>query len=291
MTANLFRVVVCFAALALAPPAAAKERLLLRGPIAQGALVFGYAAPGTEVAVDGRKLRVTAKGRFVFGIDRDRKEPVALALVYPDGTRETRALKVTPRKWNIQRITGVPERLVTPPPEVMARLEREYKLMLDARKADSDQTFWAGKLIWPARGRQTGWFGSQRFYNGKPRAYHSGVDVGVGTGTPVRAPAAGVVTLVHEGMYFAGKVVVVDHGYGINSTFIHLSKILVAPGQHVRQGEVVGLSGATGRATGPHVHWSFAWFETRVDPLPVVGPMPQPKAQPAPKQGAPRRAK
>jgi murein DD-endopeptidase MepM/ murein hydrolase activator NlpD len=289
VTANLFRIVLAIAALAAALPAAAKDRVRLRGPIAQGALVFGYTAPGTAVSVDGRTLRVTKRGRFVFGIGRDRKTPVALALAYPDGTRETRDLKVRPRKWRIQRITGVPERLVTPPPEVMARLEREYKLMVDARKVDSGRTDWTGKPIWPARGRITGVFGSQRVYNGKPRAYHSGVDVGIGRGTPVRAPLGGVVTLTHEGMYFAGKSVVIDHGYGVNSTFIHLSKILVKPGQRVRKGEVVGLSGMTGRATGPHLHWSLAWFQTRVDPQPVVGPMPRPKTRS--KQGAAQRSK
>lgn len=265
--------------------AEAADRVTLTGKIEQGALVFGRTEPGTIVHVGGRRVRLTAEGRFVFGIGRDRKEPVNLGLRYPDGRFERRMLIVAPRKWRIQHIRGIPKKYVTPPPSLMKRLEREYFLMRDVRKTNSALTHWTETLRWPALGRITSVFGSQRIFNGKPRSFHSGVDVGVGTGYPVRAPAGGVVTLAHPGMFFAGKTVVIDHGHGIASTLIHLSKITVAKGDLVRAGDIVGRVGRTGRATGAHLHWSLSWFQIRVDPQPIVGPMPKRRsAKPKPAQ-------
>jgi len=263
--------------LVIAPQIAAAQGFTLDRPVEQGALVFGRTEPGTKVVLDGRALLVTADGRFVFGVDRDAKEPLKVALTYPDRRSETTYLPVKPRAWRKQFITGIPPALVTPPPALMKRLEREYFLVRGVRKADSDQAYWTQKLAWPARGRISGVFGSQRFYNGKPRSYHSGVDVAVPQGWKVRAPIGGTVSLTHQGLYFAGKTVMVDHGHGVQSSFIHLSRILVKKGDQVRKGQVIGLVGRTGRATGAHLHWSMSWFQTRIDPRRVVGPMPRPK--------------
>jgi murein DD-endopeptidase MepM/ murein hydrolase activator NlpD len=261
---------------ALAPTAAAAQGFTLDRAVEQGALVFGRTAPGTTVVLDGRTLRVTGDGRFVFGVDRDAKTPIKIVLTYPGQHQETTYLPVRPRAWRKQYITGVPPAMVTPPPALMKRLEREYFLVRGVRKADSALTNWTHRLSWPVRGRISGVFGSQRFYNGKPRSYHSGVDIAAPQGRKVRAPIGGVVSLTHEGLYFTGKTVMLDHGYGVQSTFIHLSKILVRKGERVRKGQVIGLVGHTGRATGPHLHWSLSWFQTRVDPQRVIGPMPRP---------------
>jgi murein DD-endopeptidase MepM/ murein hydrolase activator NlpD len=276
--------------LATLPHAVSAQGFTLNRPVEQGALVFGRAAPGTKVTLGGRRLRVTGDGRFVFGVDRDAKQPLKLALEYPDRRRETTYLPVKPRRWRKQFIAGVPPGMVTPPPSLMARLKREYLLVVGVRKADSVEIHWTRKLRWPAHGRISGVFGSQRFYNGKPRSYHSGVDVAVPKGWKVRAPIGGVVSLTHEGLYFAGKTVMVDHGHGVQSSFIHLSRILVRPGERVRQGQVIGLVGSTGRSTGAHLHWSMSWFQTRIDPRRVVGPMPRPKAK-ARAKAKPRRKK
>jgi len=274
--------------LATAPHTAAAQTFTLDRPVAQGALVFGRTVPGAKVVLEGRALQVTHDGRFVFGVDRDAKQPLKITLTYPGQRSETTYLPVKPRVWNRQYITGIPPALVTPPPALMKRLEREYFLVRRVRKADSNLTHWTQKLQWPARGRVSGIFGSQRFYNGKPRSYHSGVDVAVPQGWKVRAPIGGIVSLTHEGLYFAGKTVMVDHGHGVQSSFIHLSRILVKKGDQIRQGQVIGLVGRTGRATGAHLHWSMSWFQTRIDPRRVVGPMPRPKVKAKPR---PRKAK
>lgn len=271
-------------ALMLSVPAGmaqAAERFALSGTIEQGGLVFGRADTAAKVSLGKRTLRLTADGRFIFGIGRDEKGPLVLRLRYRDGSTEERRLAVSKRAWRIQRITGLPRAMVTPPQHLMARLTREYKLVVAARAKDSNRIYWGERLDWPAYGRVSGVFGSQRFYNGKPRTYHSGVDVAKPAGTAIKAPAGGVVTLVHQGMYFAGKIVVLDHGHGLASSFIHMSKILLKVGDKVRKGQIVGLVGSTGRSTGAHLHWSLSWFQTRIDPQRAVGPMPRRQARPA----------
>ncbi|MHA1536290.1 MAG: M23 family metallopeptidase [Alphaproteobacteria bacterium] len=263
--------------LLVAGQASPAERFALAGAIEQGGLVFGRAGAATKVSLGKRTLRLTGDGRFIFGIHRDEKGPLILRLQYRDGGKEERRLAVSRRAWRIQRITGLPRALVTPPKHLMARLTREYYLVRAARKTDSAATHWGGRLDWPAQGRVSGVFGSQRFYNGKARSFHSGVDIAKPRGAAIKAPTGGTVTLVHQGMYFAGKIVVLDHGHGLASTFIHLSKTLVEVGDRVTKGQTVGLVGATGRATGPHLHWSLSWFQTRIDPVRAVGPMPRQK--------------
>ena len=256
------------------------ERFGLSGAIEQGGLVFGRASTAAKVSLNNRVLRLTSDGRFIFGIGRDEKGPLILRLRYRDGRMEERRLVVTKRAWRIQRITGLPRTMVTPPKHLMARLTREYNLVRAARETDSAGTHWGGRLDWPAYGRISGVFGSQRVYTGKARSFHSGVDVAKPRGALIKAPAGGIVTLVHQGMFFAGKIVMLDHGHGLASTFIHLSKILVKLGDKLRKGQSVGLVGATGRATGPHLHWSLSWFQTRIDPMRAVGPMPPRQARP-----------
>ncbi len=254
------------------------ERFALSGAIEQGGLVIGRAGAAVKISLDKRPLRLTGDGRFLFGIGRDEKGPLLLRLHYRDGRMEERRLAVAKRVWRIQRITGLPRAMVTPPKRLMAQLTREYYLVRAARATDSALTYWREGLDWPASGRVNGVFGSQRFYNGKARSYHSGVDVAKPAGTPVRATAGGVVTLVHQGMYFAGKIVVIDHGFGLASSFLHMSKILVKVGDRVRQGQTIGLVGSTGRSTGPHLHWSLSWFQTRIDPQRAAKPMRRPRA-------------
>ena len=284
--AGAFSASVLFLVTGQASPA---ERFALSGAIEQGGLVFGRAGTATKVSLGKRALRLTGDGRFIFGIHRDEKGPLILRLQYRDGRREERRLAVRKRSWRIQRITGLPRALVTPPKHLMARLTREYYLVRAARKTDSARTHWGERLDWPAQGRVSGVFGSQRFYNGKARSFHSGVDIAKAKGAAIRAPAGGTVTLVHQGMYFAGKIVVLDHGHGLASTFIHLSKTLVKVGDRVRKGQLVGRVGATGRATGPHLHWSLSWFQTRIDPVRAVGPMPRRQARPAKKRQSSKR--
>lgn len=261
MTLRLITSLLCLLPLV----AQASLLLSLRGEPAPGALLVGQVKPGVEVRLEQKALRVTEDGWFVFGFGRDDEGERTLTLQRGD-TRETHALQLQPRQWNIQRVDGVPKETVSPPAETLARIREEAALVRAARKRDSDRRDFLADFVWPASGPITGIYGSQRFYNGEPRNPHYGVDIAAPTGSPVVAPADGVVTLVHPDMFFSGGTLLVDHGFGVSSTFIHLHRVLVKEGQEVKQGEKIAEIGASGRATGPHLDWRLNWFDERLDP-------------------------
>ncbi|MGB3610884.1 MAG: M23 family metallopeptidase [Cellvibrio sp.] len=251
--------------------------LEFQGKWQQGAVLLGQVPEGTQVEFMGRAVRVADDGRFVIGLGRDAKSQAVVVTVDADGNRKEHAYEVARREYNIQHVTGVPQRTVTPSPEQIERSRREAKMAADARKVDLPLRDFSQKFEWPLVGRITGVYGSQRFYNGEPNSPHYGIDIAAPTGTPVKAPAGGVVTLVHPDMFFSGGTLIVDHGHGLSSTFIHLHKILVAEGDRIEQGQVIAQVGASGRATGPHLDWRMNWFDERVDPSLLVGPMPAQK--------------
>ncbi|WP_111655717.1 M23 family metallopeptidase [Isoalcanivorax indicus] len=244
----------------------------LRGEPAPGALLIGETIPGTEVRLDGRRLTVTGDGYFVFGFGRDDEGPASLHLRRNDDS-STYEITLAARQWDIQRIEGVPQRTVTPPAEALARISREAGQVTAARNTDSTLTGFREDFIWPVRGRITGVYGSQRIFNGEPRRPHYGVDIAAPTGTPIQAPASGQVTLVHDDMFYSGGTLIIDHGLGVSSTYLHMSEILVAEGDVVAQGDIIGKVGATGRATGPHLCWRLNWYQERLDPRSLTGDM------------------
>lgn len=238
--------------------------------VQQGALVIGKVEPGSQVAYAGRRLQVTPYGTVVFGVARDARGAAALDVVRPDGTREQVRVAITPRDWPTERVNGVPPRTVSPPAAIAARIQREQELVSAARASSDEGTDFAEPFIWPVQGRISGRFGRHRVYNGTPGAAHSGMDIAVPQGTPVKAPAGGRVVLAEPDLYLTGGTLLIDHGYGVGSNFLHLSRLDVAVGDRVRQGDIIGRVGATGRATGPHLHWGMTWFNTRIDPLLVL---------------------
>ncbi|MGN6480484.1 M23 family metallopeptidase [Luteibacter sp.] len=254
------------AALLMSPTVAMAAPSDLPTTMSQGALVIAHAPPGTPVRVNGKPVHVGADGVFVFGAGRDEQGP----LVVDVGGRSTR-VAVTPRDWPIERVEGVPPKTVNPPPEIAARIEREQALVVAARNRDDARKDFDHGFIWPVTGRISGRFGNQRIYNDDPKAPHSGMGIAVPEGTPVKAPAAGVITFAQPDLYLTGGTVLLDHGFGLSSNFLHLSRIDVKVGERVRQGQVIGAAGKTGRATGPHVHWGFNWFGVRLDPLLLPG--------------------
>lgn len=261
------------AVLVAAPAWGADAPLTLDGHMEQGGLVIGQAVPGAKASLDGMVLDVDDAGSFAFGFDRDHGKTANLTVLYPDGTAEERALTVAPRDWQIQRVEGVPSKYVSPPPEAMAAIARATKLKNDARATRAEGSFFTESFIWPATGPISGVFGSQRYYNGEPRRPHYGVDVAAPTGTPIRAPAGGTVTLADMDMYFEGGLVFLDHGQGVTSLMMHMSRVDVKAGERVAQGDVIGAVGGTGRATGPHLHWGVYWRGAYLDPQLLVGPM------------------
>ncbi len=259
-------------ALLLAASAAASDKpVALPGTISQGALVVAKLQPGTRADLDGNVLHVGADGSVVFGAGRDESGPLIVHLTYPDGHRGARRVIVTPRDWPIERVNGVPPKTVNPPPAIARRIAREQGEVYEARMRDDGREDFLRGFIWPVHGRISGRFGNQRVYNGEPKSPHSGMDIAVPVGTPVRAPAAGVITLAAPDLYLTGGTIILDHGFGLSSNFLHLSTLKVHVGEHVKQGQIIALSGKSGRVTGPHLHWGFNWLTTRLDPLLLPG--------------------
>ncbi|HUE65530.1 MAG TPA: M23 family metallopeptidase [Rhizomicrobium sp.] len=268
------------AALSLAAlPAGADDkpvRFSVTGALAQGSLALGTAPPGSLVALDGRPLRITADGRFVFGFGPDQTKASLITVRYPDGDGDSSSFTPTPRQYEVQRVTGLPQKTVTPPPEVAARIAHEAETIYLARLTDSPGTDFLSGFDWPAPGIESGLFGSRRIDNGVPMAPHYGVDMAAPTGTPVHAPADGLVSICDD-YYLDGGFTLIDHGQGVSTSYLHQSKRLVKAGEVVKRGQAIGLIGATGRATGPHLHWAMNWFELRLDPsLSTRKPKPDP---------------
>lgn len=247
----------------------------LTGPMVQGGVMLGFAPTGTvALRLDDRLVPVEADGRFLIAFDRDAGPTARLAARLPDGRLIERTLTVAPRDWRIERINA-PMRPTRNTEAFLALRKPELAAIAAARAVHTDAQGWRQRFIWPRSGRISGLFGAQRVYQGQPGAYHGGVDVAGATGAPVVAPAAGVVILAASTPFsLEGNLLMIDHGHGLNSAFLHLSRIDVTQGQVVAQGQRIGAVGATGRATGPHLHWGMMWNGARIDPLLLAGPMP-----------------
>lgn len=261
---------------AIAAETAGADCVDLSGDPIQGGLLWGQVAPGTEVSTDGKPVPVMPDGAFLVGIGRDAKAEITL--VTEAHARCEQVVAIGQRDYRIQRVEGVPQKTVTPPEEVLERIARERALVREAKSARFERPEflrWVRSgLSWPATGRISGVYGSQRFYNGTPGSPHYGVDVARPTGHPVVAPGPGVITLAEPDLFYSGGTVILDHGYGLSSSFLHLSEVLVEVGDEVTAGTLLGKVGATGRATGPHLDWRMSWFDQRIDPQLLVPPMP-----------------
>ena len=265
------RTILALALLVFTCPAFAVT-LQLDGAPVQGGLVIGRTDPNATVRLDGEPVRLSPQGDFLIGFARDAKGTRTLGVAGPDGSRETRTLTIAARQFDIQRIDGLPERQVTPAPDDLVRIRAEAQAMKTAREISADDAWFRSGFAWPAEGPISGVYGSQRILNGEPRTPHYGLDIAGAAGTPVRAAAAGIVAFAHPGMYFNGRTLVIDHGLGLNSIYLHLSEIAVEPGTRVEKGQTVGRIGATGRVTGAHLHWGLQLGSIYVDPLLVLPP-------------------
>jgi murein DD-endopeptidase MepM/ murein hydrolase activator NlpD len=261
--------------LALCWPALGDEILVkLQGDAIQGGLIFGHTEPGAKVMFNGEQARVSSDGLFLIGFDRDAPPAATLLVSLIDGSSRNIEFEVARREYDIQRIDGLPPAQVTPPPEVLERIRDDGRQVRAARNRDDDRQDFANGFKWPAHGPISGVYGSQRVLNGEARRPHYGVDVAAAEGAPVLAPAAGIVTLAHPDMYFSGGTLIIDHGHGLSSSFLHLSRIDVEVGQSVAAGQQVAAVGATGRVTGAHLDWRMNLGAARIDPQRLVGPMP-----------------
>ena len=236
------------------------------GKFIQGSFILGKTNPGSEVFIDKKQVKVTSDGFFAFGLARDRKNDVVITI-----NKKKIVKKVYKRKYNIQRIDGLEEQKVTPPEEVYERIKRENKWIGQARVIDSDLTFFTKKFNIPVENAIiSGVYGSQRILNGKPKWPHYGLDFAAEEGTKIKAMLDGMATLAEPDLFYTGGTLIFDHGHGISTLYMHMEKILVKKGQKVKQGDIIGTVGSTGRATGAHLDVRLNWFQTRLDPATVL---------------------
>lgn len=245
----------------------------------QGALIAGITS-ASSLRIFNRKIDVDAEGRFVFGVGRDAPASINVFMVNAEGEEKRMSFPVRQREYKLQRIEGVEDKYVNPPEAVLQRIRNDTVLIKQARAKTTDATDYLTMWLMPAKGPISGVYGSQRIFNGVPKRPHYGLDIAGPVGTPVNAPASGVVRLAEPDMYYSGGTLIVDHGRGISSTFIHLSKILVSAGDRIEQGDLIAEIGATGRVTGPHLDWRVNWFEQRLDPQQILDKPPLECASP-----------
>ncbi len=240
------------------------------GKFIQGHFIIGKTDPSSNVTIDKKQIRVSKDGFFAFGLARDRKYDVVIT-IEKNGVKKKITKKVQKRKYNIQRIDGLEEKMVTPPEEVYERIKKDNKLIAKARAVDTSLDFFKDKFIIPVDDAIiTGVYGSQRILNGKPKWPHYGLDFAQKEGTPIKAMINGTVTLAEPDLYYTGGTLIFDHGHGISTLYMHLNEIFVKKGQKVNQGEIIGTVGATGRATGAHLDVRLNWFGVRLDPATVL---------------------
>ena len=240
------------------------------GDFKQGSFILGKTKPGSKVYIDNKKIRVSNDGYFAFGLDRDRKNNVLIKI---NNNQENKIIekKVYKRKYEIQRIDGLPPKQVTPPPEVYERIKRDNLLIGKARAIDSKLVFFKDKFIYPIdKYIITGVYGSQRILNGKPRWPLYGIDIAAKQGTMIKSSGSGIVTMAEDDLYYTGGTIIMDHGHGISTIYSHLETVMVSVGDKINQGDIIGTVGSTGRSTGPHLDFRVNWFQTRLDPMSVI---------------------
>lgn len=250
--------------------------LKLQGELTQGSLIRGQAEAGASILLDGKPLKVGPAGEFVFGIGRDETQSKLLQIAYSNGDSIERTLAINPRTFDIQKIEGISKKIMNPDPKAIERSKKDNRMVAAARAPITDELDFTQDFIWPVKGPISGVYGSQRVFNGVPKRPHYGVDVAVPTGTEIVSPADGQVTLWVPDMFYSGGTMIIDHGFGVSSTFLHLSGALVKQGDVVSQGQPVALVGATGRVTGAHLDWRMNWRSVRVDPQLLVPAMDAP---------------
>ncbi len=266
--------VICYMAISsLLISSYASAQVELVGKMEQGALIRAHVEPGTKVSLNGEAVKVTSKGDFAFGFGREAELNQELKLIYPDGLTQIMPLTISEKVYKIDRVNGISKKIMKPDPKAVERSRKDSKQVKAARAQFSEQNAFTQDFIWPLTGRISGVYGSQRVYNGKPGNPHYGVDVAAKTGTVVVAPADGIISLSVADMFYSGGTIILDHGYGVSSSFLHLSKLYVKEGELIKQGQPIAEVGATGRVTGPHLDWRVNWYQMRLDPVTIVPSM------------------
>ena len=248
--------------------------VVLNGKFTQGALLRGQAPAGAKVTLNGETVQTNKDGKFVVGFEREAPLQQTLVVKLDNGQKWQRDITLEKREYNIQRIDGLEQKMVSPPAEVTARIKQDNINVANARSGNTDLDALFTRFEWPAKGVISGVYGSQRILNGVPKWPHYGLDIANETGTPVYAPVDGVVTMAND-LYYSGNTLILDHGMRVFSTFLHMDTITVEVGETVKQGEQIGTIGSTGRSTGPHLDWRINLGKTRLDPQTIISGSPE----------------
>ena len=248
--------------------------VVLNGKFTQGALLRGQAPAGAKVTLNGETVQTNKDGKFVVGFEREAPLQQTLVVKLENGQKWQRDITLEKREYNIQRIDGLEQKMVSPPAEVTARIKQDNINVANARSGNTDLDALFTRFEWPAKGVISGVYGSQRILNGVPKWPHYGLDIANETGTPVYAPVDGVVTMADD-LYYSGNTLILDHGMRVFSTFLHMDTITVEVGETVKQGEQIGTIGSTGRSTGPHLDWRINLGNTRLDPQTIISGSPE----------------
>ncbi|MDG1474883.1 MAG: M23 family metallopeptidase [Porticoccaceae bacterium] len=249
--------------------------LNIEGDFVQGGLLLGRVSPSSLVLYEGETLTLTEEGHFIIGLGRDAADTLKLSVIDENFDKIEHEFLVTSRQYDVQDIVGVPQRTVTPNVEDLARIREEAALVRLSRQLTAQHSPFLSGFRRPAKGPITGVYGSQRIYNGVPKSPHYGVDYAAPEGTLVIAPSGGIVVLAEPDLFYSGGTLIIDHGHGLSSSFLHLSEILVSKGDSVQSGQSIAKIGATGRATGPHLDWRMNWKSVRIDPQIVLQVLPE----------------
>ena len=250
------------------------DNIHLDGHFIQGGLAIGKTAANSQVFFNQQAIRVSPQGDFLLAFDRDESSQIALRVISKQGKIVNQQVNIAPRKYHIQRINGLKKSKISPKkPAILSRIAKENAQVAQARLRDDARLDYLQTFIWPTKGPISGVYGSQRVLNGEHKRPHYGVDIAAPAGTPVRAPASGIISLAHQDMFYSGGTIILDHGHGLSSAFLHLSRLRVKIGDKVKQGDLIALVGATGRVTGAHLDWRINLFKRRIDPQLLVPPM------------------
>ena len=250
------------------------ELISFQGDLSQGSLVLGSVETRYKVSYKGEQLKLAPNGQFLLGLGRDSASVMEVSLEGPDGQTSVHSFAVEKRLYNVQAVDGVPQRTVSPSQTDLARIKRDSLMVRSARQLRYEKPYFLGGFEAPIEGPITGVYGSQRVYNGVPKSPHYGVDYAAPTGSVVNAPSGGVITMAEIDLFYSGGTLIMDHGHGLTSSFLHLSAILVQVGDRVQRGDPIAQVGATGRATGPHLDWRMNWHQVRIDPQLVLKALP-----------------
>jgi len=243
---------------------------IIKGNFTQGSLIIGKEDPKKTILINKKKIKISEQGYFVFGINYDQTGSVRVESIDNNNLKLIKSYKILKRKYDIQKIDGLPENMVTPNEEELKRIERDNELIRQAKETDSNLSFFFNSFEKPLEGTLTGVYGSRRILNGQPRTPHFGIDISAPNGTPVKSSNDGIVKLSEKDLYFTGGTILIDHGHGVSTVYSHLGEVLVKKDALVHKGQVIGKVGATGRVTGPHLDFRINWFDIRIDPRLVL---------------------